>query len=184
MASIEKHITRQVVALDAVTPCREAAKVMRDKKIGAVAVREGGRVVGEYQQLVDPQRNISAGVSALTGITNAMVAGQPRFCDQLPAALPYLQGAIIVGHVGADHVAAGAPHRPVQLGIEGLGALGRGDAHDLARLDALASAECEVDQDGCVALEDLRGRCVRHGHDPIRWAGDRKGPRYAGPVSG
>ena len=29
MATIERHVTKQVVALDAITPCREAAKVMR-----------------------------------------------------------------------------------------------------------------------------------------------------------
>src|SRR5207245_9758913 len=46
MATIERHVTKQVVALDAITPCREAARVMRDKKIGAIAVREGGRIVG------------------------------------------------------------------------------------------------------------------------------------------
>jgi len=69
----------------------------RVTELGIVRMECGG-IVGQYQQLVDPQRTISAGVSALTGITNAMVAGQPRFCDQLPAALPYLQGAIIVGH--------------------------------------------------------------------------------------
>src|SRR2546423_13763829 len=46
MATIERHVTNALVALDAMTPCREAAKVMRDKKIGSVAVREAGRVVG------------------------------------------------------------------------------------------------------------------------------------------
>ena len=46
MATIEGHVTRSVIALEATAPCREAAKVMADKKIGAVAVREGGRIVG------------------------------------------------------------------------------------------------------------------------------------------
>ncbi|HET7787786.1 MAG TPA: CBS domain-containing protein, partial [Myxococcales bacterium] len=46
MATIERHVTRQIVALDAVTPCREAARLMSEKKIGSVAVREGGRIVG------------------------------------------------------------------------------------------------------------------------------------------
>lgn len=66
-------------------------------ELGIVRV-EGGRKVAEYQQLIDPQRRISAGVTALTGITPAMVAGQPRFADQLPAALPLLLGAAVVGH--------------------------------------------------------------------------------------
>ena len=46
MATIERHLTREVVGLDASASCREAAKVMAEKRIGAVAVREGGRTVG------------------------------------------------------------------------------------------------------------------------------------------
>jgi DNA polymerase-3 subunit epsilon len=69
----------------------------RVTELGIVRM-ERGCVAGEYQQLIDPQRRISPGVTALTGITNEMVAGQPRFCDQIPAALPLLQGAIVVGH--------------------------------------------------------------------------------------
>src|SRR5690606_4869249 len=48
--------------------------------------------------LIDPMRRISAGVSALTGITMEMVAGQPRFADQLPAMMELLRGALILGH--------------------------------------------------------------------------------------
>ena len=59
---------------------------------------EGGRCVAEYEQLIDPQRRISAGVTAITGITQAMVAGQPTFTDQLPRFLPLLQGAVVLGH--------------------------------------------------------------------------------------
>ena len=68
MASIEKHVTRQVVALDATTPCREAAKVMRDKKIGAVAVREGGRVVGIVPELDMVSRVLAAGDSGASWV--------------------------------------------------------------------------------------------------------------------
>src|SRR3989442_10640148 len=46
MATIERHLTREVIGLDASTSCREAARVMAEKRIGAVAVREGGRTVG------------------------------------------------------------------------------------------------------------------------------------------
>ena len=46
MASIERHLTREVVGLDGSTSCREAARVMAEKRIGAVAVRDGGRTVG------------------------------------------------------------------------------------------------------------------------------------------
>jgi len=66
-------------------------------ELGIVRV-ECGRVVAEYQQLIDPQRRITAGVTAFTGITQAMVQGQPPFPAQLAAAMPLLKGAMIVGH--------------------------------------------------------------------------------------
>jgi DNA polymerase III epsilon subunit family exonuclease len=59
---------------------------------------DNGRKTGEYQQLIDPQRRISAGVTALTGITQAMCQGQPTFAGQLPEMLPWLAGAAILGH--------------------------------------------------------------------------------------
>lgn len=66
-------------------------------ELGIVRV-ERGRWVAEYQQLIDPQRRISPGVTALTGISQAMVEGQPTFADQLPAAMELLAGAILLGH--------------------------------------------------------------------------------------
>jgi len=46
MATIEKHVTRDLIALDGGTPCSEAARVMVEQRIGSVAVQEDGRVVG------------------------------------------------------------------------------------------------------------------------------------------
>src|SRR5436190_5223403 len=66
-------------------------------EIGVARV-EGGRIVAEYQQLVDPQRRISAGVTALTGISQAMVEGQPTFTAELPRILELMRGAVVVGH--------------------------------------------------------------------------------------
>jgi DNA polymerase III epsilon subunit family exonuclease len=59
---------------------------------------EGGRIVAEYDQLIDPQRKISAGVTALTGISQAMVDGKPTFTQQFPQMLPLLEGAVVLGH--------------------------------------------------------------------------------------
>jgi CBS domain-containing protein len=78
MASIERHVTRQVVALDATTPCREAAKVMRDKRIGAVAVREGGRLVGIVTERDMVARVLAAGDSGAMPIGEAMRTDLPR----------------------------------------------------------------------------------------------------------
>jgi len=46
MASIERHVTREVLGLDARAACREAAKLMAQKRIGAVAVLQGGKPIG------------------------------------------------------------------------------------------------------------------------------------------
>jgi CBS domain-containing protein len=78
MANIEKHVTRQVVALDATTPCREAAKVMRDKRIGAVAVREGGKIVGIVTERDMVARVMAAGDSGAMPIGEAMRTDLPR----------------------------------------------------------------------------------------------------------
>lgn len=63
-----------------------------------IARLERGTVVGRYQQLIDPERRIGPAISALTGITPAMVTGQPTFAAQLTAMLPLLRGAMILGH--------------------------------------------------------------------------------------
>ena len=46
MAAIRKHVTRDVVTLEARAPIRDAARMMADRKIGSVAVREDGKIVG------------------------------------------------------------------------------------------------------------------------------------------
>lgn len=63
-----------------------------------IARVEGGKIVAQYEQLIDPQRRIGAGVSVLTGITQEMVAGKPTFTEALPGMMPLLQDAVIVGH--------------------------------------------------------------------------------------
>lgn len=66
-------------------------------ELGIVRV-ENGQTVAEYQQLIDPQRRVSAGVTALTGISQSMVDGQPTFIAQFPACMKLLEGAMVVGH--------------------------------------------------------------------------------------
>ena len=78
MATIERHVTRQVVALDAMAACREAAKVMAEKKIGSVAVREGGRIVGMVTERDLVARVLAAGDSGAMPIGEAMRTDLPR----------------------------------------------------------------------------------------------------------
>ena len=66
-------------------------------EIGAVKVR-GGAVLGEFQTLVDPGREIPPYISVLTGITTTMVAAAPRITAVLPAFLEFARGAVLVAH--------------------------------------------------------------------------------------
>ena len=78
MASIRKHVTRDVVTLEAGAPIRDAARMMADRKIGSVAVREDGKVVG-----LVTERDLVLSVLARAGNANqpvreAMRPGVPR----------------------------------------------------------------------------------------------------------
>lgn len=69
----------------------------RITEIGAVKVR-GGEVLGELQTLVHPGRAIPSAVSAVTGITDAMVADAPSIGAVLPTLLRFIGDAVFVAH--------------------------------------------------------------------------------------
>ncbi len=78
MAAIRKHVTRDVVTLDAGAPIRDAARIMADRRIGSVAVREDGKLVG-----LVTERDLVLTVLARAGSANqplreAMRPGLPR----------------------------------------------------------------------------------------------------------
>jgi CBS domain-containing protein len=78
MASIRKHITREVVSLDAASPIRDAARLMADRKIGSIGVKEDGKLIG-----LVTERDLVFTVLARAGNANgpmreAMRAGIPR----------------------------------------------------------------------------------------------------------
>ena len=68
----------------------------RITEIGIVEVDERG--VREWSQLVDPQTAIPGFIQNMTGITDAMVAGQPTFADLAAELLQRLQGRIFIAH--------------------------------------------------------------------------------------
>ena len=69
----------------------------RVTEVGIVRVDDGARV-SEWSSLVDPQRSIPNGVQALTGITNAMVAGAPTFGQIASEIAERLAGCVFVAH--------------------------------------------------------------------------------------
>ena len=91
-----------LVFLDVETTGASAAYGDRVTEVAALRI-EKGSVVDSYSHLVNPGRPIWPGVSALTGITNEMVADQPRFADIAPLIAEKLRDAIVIGHnVGFD----------------------------------------------------------------------------------
>ncbi len=78
MASIRTHVTRDMAALDSTAAIHEAARLMADRKIGSVAVREGGRIVGLVTERDLVIRVLAAGGAASQPIREAMRHGIPR----------------------------------------------------------------------------------------------------------
>jgi DNA polymerase III subunit epsilon len=69
----------------------------RITEVGAVKIR-GGEVLGSFHTLVNPEVPIPPLISALTGITNPMVAAAEPIEVVLPCLLEFLGGAVLVAH--------------------------------------------------------------------------------------
>jgi DNA polymerase-3 subunit epsilon len=64
----------------------------------AVIEVDAGEVTGEWSTLVNPETTIPAAIQALTGITNDMVAGAPRFGALAAELQERLEGRVLVAH--------------------------------------------------------------------------------------
>src|SRR5215218_1166681 len=69
----------------------------RITEVGAVKIR-GGEVLGTFHTMVNPEVAIPPLISALTGITNGMVADGEPIEVVLPCLLEFLGGAVLVAH--------------------------------------------------------------------------------------
>src|SRR5512140_3711962 len=78
MATIRKHVTLDLVTLDASTPSREAARLMAEKKIGSVAVREGSKITGLVTERDLVATVLATGIDSATPIGKVMRSGIPR----------------------------------------------------------------------------------------------------------
>jgi signal-transduction protein with cAMP-binding, CBS, and nucleotidyltransferase domain len=78
MASIRKHVTKEMVSLEGSTSAREAARVMAEKKIGSVAVKEGGKIVGLVTERDLVATVLANGNDVTKPISAAMRPGIPR----------------------------------------------------------------------------------------------------------
>jgi DNA polymerase-3 subunit epsilon len=69
----------------------------RITEIGAVKIRNH-QVVDEWHSLINPQRAISAKITQITGITNAMVRDAPVFAEIADSFMRFMDDGIFVAH--------------------------------------------------------------------------------------
>ncbi|HEU4399254.1 MAG TPA: DEDD exonuclease domain-containing protein [Actinomycetota bacterium] len=69
----------------------------RITEVGVVKVR-GGQVTGTFHTLVNPRMPIPPMITALTGISDAMVASEEPMATVLPCLLEFLGDAVLVAH--------------------------------------------------------------------------------------
>jgi DNA polymerase-3 subunit alpha (Gram-positive type) len=69
----------------------------RIMEIGAYRVR-GGRIIEEFQTLVNPETAIPPFISQLTGITNQMVRNAPKFGEVAENFLDFIGDSVLVAH--------------------------------------------------------------------------------------
>ena len=89
-------LDRSIVFLDLETT-GATATYDRITEIGLIEV-EGGRMVGEWSTLVNPEMRIPPFIETLTGISNDMVALAPTFGEVAPALKERLAGKLLVAH--------------------------------------------------------------------------------------
>ncbi len=64
----------------------------------AIFIYDGKNIVDEFVSLVNPERAIPANITALTGISNEMVAGAPRFYEIAKKIVRITENKIFVAH--------------------------------------------------------------------------------------
>jgi DNA polymerase III epsilon subunit family exonuclease len=88
------------VVVDVETTGGTPTRGHRVTEVAAVRV-EGGRIADTFCSLVNPERSIPGMITSLTGITNAMVADQPRFSQVARDLSGALEGCVFVAHNAA-----------------------------------------------------------------------------------
>ncbi len=66
-------------------------------EIGAIKI-ENGEITDKFSQLINPEVHIPSNITALTGISDDMVADMPTIAGVLPRFLKFCEGASVVAH--------------------------------------------------------------------------------------
>jgi DNA polymerase-3 subunit epsilon len=72
----------------------------RIEKITEIAIYQydGEKITGEFTSLINPERNIPYFITNLTGITNEMVEGAPKFYEIAKKIIEYTEDRVFVAH--------------------------------------------------------------------------------------
>ena len=73
-------------------------------EIGALRI-QGGRVVGQFAELVHPGRRLPNFITHLTGITEDMLAERPPIAAVLPRFVEFAAGAVLIAHNASFDIA-------------------------------------------------------------------------------
>lgn len=74
-------------------------KAARDRVIEiAIVLHDGEKIIDTFQSLIDPECYVPYGITQLTGITQKMVEGQPKFYEVARKVVEMTEGAIFVAH--------------------------------------------------------------------------------------
>jgi len=63
-----------------------------------IVILDGGRISETWSSLVDPSRRVPGMITSLTGISNQMLVGAPRFDEIAPRVASVLQRGVFVAH--------------------------------------------------------------------------------------
>ncbi len=64
----------------------------------AIVLHDGEKVTGEYSTLINPEKKIPYRITQMTGISNQMVSGEPKFYEVARQIVEMTDDRIIVGH--------------------------------------------------------------------------------------
>lgn len=66
-------------------------------EIGAIKV-ENGEIIGTFEELVNPEKDINPNITGITHITNDMVEGKRTISEVLPDFLSFIGDYTLIGH--------------------------------------------------------------------------------------
>lgn len=74
-------------------------RASRDKVIEiGIVLHDGEKIIDTYHSMVDPETSIPYNITRITGITNDMVAGAPKFYEIAKEVVEWTEGAVFVAH--------------------------------------------------------------------------------------